>query len=101
MTDQSILLSGSQLFGANCSAIAQLADYGYVVEIPRDTPFGVRIRWVATPYSDESPDGIGIVQSGDIGAFLGFDGPESNEAILSFPAVGTFVFDAHAVEVAE
>ena len=38
---------------------------------------------------------------GYIGAFLGFDGPESNEAILSFPAVGTFVFDAHAVEVAE
>ena len=53
MTDQSILLFGSQLFGPNCSAIAQLADYGYVVEIPRDTPFGVRIRWVATPYSDE------------------------------------------------
>jgi hypothetical protein len=77
----------------------RLGDYGYVVGIPRDTPFGVQVRWVAGPYSDEFPDGIGVVRAGDLGAFMGFDGPGSNEGILRFPAVGTFVFDADAVEV--
>jgi hypothetical protein len=56
---------------------------------------------VAAPYSEESPQGVGVVRAGDIGTFLGFDGPGSNEAIVSFPTVGTFVYDAEGVEVVE
>ena len=69
--------------------------------LKKDTPFGTKIRWVAAPYSEESPQGVGVVRAGDIGTFLGFDGPGSNEAIVSFPTVGTFVSDAESVEVIE
>ena len=52
------------------------------------------------PYEHELIDReVAVVWAGDVGTFIDFDGSDSDQVVVTFPAVGTFVFDAEAVEV--
>ena len=71
------------------------------MSIARGTKYGTPIRWIGEPHSEKYPGGQLHVEPGDIGTFLDFDGPGSDEVVVTFPNLGTMVFPKDSVEVVE
>jgi hypothetical protein len=72
------------------------------VTIPTNTREGAAVRWIGAAREETSgPDSTAWVRPGDVGTFLGFDGPPGDlEVVVTFPATGAFVTPQANVEPA-
>jgi hypothetical protein len=70
------------------------------VTIPTDAREGAAVRWIGAAQEETSgPDSTAWVRPGDVGTFLGFDGPPGDpEVVVTFPATGGFVTPQANVE---
>ena len=71
------------------------------VVIPTDATEGTAVRWVGAAREETTgPDSTAWVRPGDLGTFLGFDGPPGDpEVVVSFPEAITFVTAQENVEL--